>query len=236
GWNQYPEWTAGGGIYQASGTMTLEECVAAGNIVRGGTLSNRGGGICAAGTLATVNCLIITNYAHGGSTSGINVADNTGDGIYVAGTVSLANCTVANNPTQGIARVSGYASVSNSIVWGNGDDLVGFATNELGVLTTVGYCDIEDGDNNGTNGCISLDPLFANPAAGDYHLKSSTGRWTPGGWVTDGSSSPCIDAGDKSSPYANEPQPNGGHLNLGAYGNTAQASKTTEQGTLLILR
>ena len=39
--------------------------------------------------------------------------------------------------------------------------------------------------------------------------------------------SPCIDAGDPNSPYLLEPEPNGGRINMGAYGNTTQASKST---------
>jgi len=35
-----------------------------------------------------------------------------------------------------------------------------------------------------------------------------------------------IDAGDPASAYDNEPAPNGKRVNLGAYGNTPQASKT----------
>ncbi|MBD3320723.1 MAG: hypothetical protein GF350_06485 [Chitinivibrionales bacterium] len=37
-------------------------------------------------------------------------------------------------------------------------------------------------------------------------------------------SSPCIDAGDPSFSYANEPAPNGGRINLGAFGNTGYAA------------
>ena len=39
-------------------------------------------------------------------------------------------------------------------------------------------------------------------------------------------SSPCIDAGDWSSDYSREPAPNFGRINIGAYGNTAQASRS----------
>jgi len=38
--------------------------------------------------------------------------------------------------------------------------------------------------------------------------------------------SPCIDAGDPNSPIGYEPFPNGGIINMGAYGGTAQASKS----------
>ena len=38
--------------------------------------------------------------------------------------------------------------------------------------------------------------------------------------------SPCIDAGDPMSPIGREPFPNGGRINMGAYGGTAEASKS----------
>ena len=78
-------------------------------------------------------------------------------------------------------------------------------------------------------GNIDVDPLFSDPAAGGYHLKSKAGRWDPGtqGWVKDRATSPCIDAGDPSSDVADEPQPNGQRINMGAYGGTEQASKSS---------
>ena len=36
----------------------------------------------------------------------------------------------------------------------------------------------------------------------------------------------CIDAGEQSSNYTNEPLFNGGRVNMGAYGNTIYASKS----------
>ena len=78
---------------------------------------------------------------------------------------------------------------------------------------------------------ITGDPLFADATSGDYHLKSTAGRWNGGTWVTDAVTSPCIDAGDPASTYTNEPAPNGGCINLGCYGNTMEASKSTGGGT-----
>ena len=37
---------------------------------------------------------------------------------------------------------------------------------------------------------------------------------------------PCFDAEDTNSTWVNEPMPNGGRVNLGAYGNTGEALKT----------
>ncbi|MHC4676921.1 MAG: hypothetical protein ACYTBZ_30935, partial [Planctomycetota bacterium] len=63
---------------------------------------------------------------------------------------------------------------------------------------------------------------------GDYHLKSQAGRWDrdDGRWTKDDVTSPCIDAGDMSSHIDHEPFPNGGRINMGAYGGTAEASKS----------
>ena len=71
-------------------------------------------------------------------------------------------------------------------------------------------------------------PHFPDLGEGDFHLKSETGRWDPeaGVWVKDDVTSPCIDAGDPEADFENEPEPNGRRVNMGAYGNTAEASKS----------
>src|SRR4029078_5376115 len=40
-------------------------------------------------------------------------------------------------------------------------------------------------------------------------------------------SSPTVDVGDPADPFSNEPVPNGGRIDQGAYGNTAFAPLTT---------
>jgi hypothetical protein len=44
--------------------------------------------------------------------------------------------------------------------------------------------------------------------------------------MRDAVTSPCIDVGDPATPAGDEPQPNGGRINMGAYGGTAEASKS----------
>jgi predicted outer membrane repeat protein len=94
-------------------------------------------------------------------------------------------------------------------------------------------------------GNINTDPCFADPGHwdpngtpdnprddfwvnGDYHLKSQAARWDPSSasWEKDDVTSPCIDAGDPMSPIGLEPFPNGGRINMGAYGGTAEAGKS----------
>ena len=49
-------------------------------------------------------------------------------------------------------------------------------------------------------------------------------------------SSPLVDAGDPASDYSKEPLPNGGRVNLGAYGNTAEAAMTKNNGLILMVK
>jgi len=72
----------------------------------------------------------------------------------------------------------------------------------------------------------SVEPLFADAEHGDYHLLSERGRYWPmhGLWVLDEVTSPCVDGGDPGIEPLGEPMPNGGLLNMGAYGGTPQAS------------
>ncbi len=80
---------------------------------------------------------------------------------------------------------------------------------------------IEDSENP-----ICKTDLGANEVWQIYHLKSKNGRWNGTEWINDNYSSPCIDAGDPASDYANEPLPNGNVINIGAFGNTTKASKS----------
>ncbi|MHC4425357.1 MAG: LamG domain-containing protein [Planctomycetota bacterium] len=74
-------------------------------------------------------------------------------------------------------------------------------------------------------------PLFVDPANDDYHLLSERGRYWPEYdlWVLDKVTSPCIDGGDPHANYSNEPVPDGGRINMGAYGGTRYASMSEMQ-------
>ena len=55
-----------------------------------------------------------------------------------------------------------------------------------------------------------------------------------GRWIVDNVDSPCLHLGDPASDYALEPYPNGSRINLGAYGNTEQASKRVAASMMLL--
>jgi hypothetical protein len=130
--------------------------------------------------------------------------------------VASYNDVVDNNDSNWVNYPVAYGGVSAR---GSHGTPLDFAMN-----MSVDPCFVEIGhwDPNGTPGNLDDDVWIA----GDYHLKSSAGRWDPvvENWVTDDVTSPCIDAGDPEMPVGDEPEPNGGRINMGAYGGTSEAS------------
>jgi len=94
---------------------------------------------------------------------------------------------------------------------------------------------------------LDIDPRFVDPdgadgilggagaADDDFHLQSTAGSYHGGAWSADGDHSICIDAGDPDTAFASEPAGNGSRVNLGAYGGTAQASKSTGDRIISVL-
>lgn len=68
-------------------------------------------------------------------------------------------------------------------------------------------------------------PLFVAPARGDFHLQSNYGHWTKKfGYAPDLGHSPALAKGDPASPTNHAPPRAGDRVELGAYGDSAQAS------------
>jgi len=138
------------------------------------------------------------------------------NGIVVNNIIAFNQCVVANSYDGG--GIYGQCQNSYNCFWQNlPNDLAG------GALAGAG----DFGGN----------PRFAEDgyrvsyyrwSYGDYHLKSQAGRWEPNSlqWVNDSVTSYCIDMGDPCTPIGIEPNPNGARINMGAYGGTAQASKS----------
>ncbi len=129
---------------------------------------------------------------------------------------TISNLTIVENQYDvGVYNLA-QPDISNSILWGN------LYNNLFGIQAR--YSCIEGADHD--QGNFSLDPLFADPDNGDYHLLSEHGRFSTQHyeWVLDEITSPCIDTGDPDMDPLNEPIPNGGRINVGAYGGTPYAS------------
>jgi hypothetical protein len=220
---QRSEPSFGAGIYIASGGNSyILNTVIADNVMDTTHLQHNGygGGICNYGSLIARNSLIVRNKSY------LYYSDS----IYSGGssvTTVLHNCTVVDGCGTGIRYGGGVISLTNCIVSGHTNDLIDFPTNQLGAVSNLYYSFIGNGDNAGTNGCITGDPLFVDNTY--YHLQSVRGNYTNGyfsggGWGVSESNCPCIDAGNPDSDFSLEPSPNGHKINMGAYGNTPKAS------------
>jgi len=221
GWNGHG-W--GAGIYVASGELYARNLVVCDNVTSNNNYQNAmGGGIYfAAGSHFLENCLVFSNNCVGTD------PERLGDGMYVDGAVTFVNSTVVDNGARnpgvgyGIYVGSGSLRMTNCIVWNHDDDLYNAGTN-------LSYSVIEDGDNNGTNHCNSVNPEFADRTY--YHLKSKVGYYQGGyfdggTWTTNEISSPCIDAGWPGGSFEREPSPHGNRVNIGGYANSPTASKS----------
>lgn len=194
----------GGGIYIDGVSPFI-----ANNTIKGNHANELGGGIMVRAalpdTLIANNIISENSAADGGGicnyfTSHVMVnnviTDNSavdGGGIYLYGEVVadntsiISNNTIANNAASSGNGGGIYLSfdavptITNTILWGNGDDIY---IEEVAAGINVLYSDIEDADFVGINGNISTDPLFINPATGNYALQ-------PG--------SPAIDTGMDTS-------------------------------------
>jgi predicted outer membrane repeat protein len=219
----------GGGMENAACVPSITKCIFIGNSAsdKGGGMHNQSG----RGPFVT-NCIFIGNLA------------DYGAGIWYSysGYRILANCTfLVNSAAGGNAlgcgppghRYRSNVKLTNCILWDGGDEI--WSNNSSTI--TVSYSDVKGGQTAVYDPCdgliwgegnIDAEPLFADPNNCDYHLKSQAGRWDSpmADWVKDDVTSPCIDAGDMGSPIGDEPFPNGGRINMGAYGGTAEASKS----------
>ena len=219
------------GIYIFSGSPVITGCDITQNLSHGIYIH---GSSCLP---QIINCTISNNqlsglYSNYGKPiiSGSTINNNNEYGIFClsdASSVVLTNCTIAKNTYYGVrlhpnsynsstitnCTIFGNQSfygvignsndrVTNSILWDNGTEIDG---------CTATYCCTED-DHSGL-GNFKADPCFVDTDSNDFRL--------------DGNSI-CIDAGEPWADYSQEPSPNGGRINLGRYGNTSQATVTTD--------
>ncbi|HUW20359.1 MAG TPA: choice-of-anchor Q domain-containing protein [Sedimentisphaerales bacterium] len=153
--------------------------------------------------------------------------------LFSSSSPTITNVTVADNNNGALAEEGAQPDISNCIFWNN--------TEEDLFQCQARYSCIQRGGEGLGN--ISSDPLFVNPANGDYHLKSEGWRWAGSGWTWDEVTTRCIDAGNPGLDLGDEPMtiprdPNNDYginlrINMGAYGGTSQASMPPHGWALL---
>jgi len=174
------------------------------------------------------HCVVENNIFRGfGTDAGTAIGSTNSYDLLIKNNVFYDNHIAFTLPYH-LEGEAGTITIKNNIFMNND---VGVQSNVTGATFILSHNDFY---NNGVNydgitagaGDIYVDPLFANAANVDFHLKSQYGRWNGTDWVNDNETSPCIDAGDPNSSYSNETYPHGQRINIGAYGNTSEASKS----------
>ncbi|MCP4260916.1 MAG: hypothetical protein GY774_25910 [Planctomycetes bacterium] len=237
----------GGGVHSTGNTIIVD-CIFSRNSVTNG----RGGGMHISGNMRLINCIFSNNsagdygggvYTKSGYRQWITNCIFTGNSAaWFGGGIScnhcrptLTNCTFADNWAQeGRALNCGSASQSepsdiqliNCILRNGGNEIF----NRDNSIIDITFSNVQTNSRSPCpgEGNIDINPHFADPGNGDYHLKSQGGRWDTKtqSWVQDDITSSCIDAGDPNSSIGTEPFPNGGYANMGAYGAGDKASKS----------
>ncbi|MFW6134287.1 MAG: carboxypeptidase regulatory-like domain-containing protein [Elusimicrobiota bacterium] len=115
--------------------------------------------------------------------------------------------TIAGNGSDGVHNIENHILyLKNNIITNNTGYGINGGENTSSVYNNYfGNVSADYNNISAGTGDISVNPLFVDPANGDFHLKPN---------------SPCIDAGDPS-----ETDPDGTRINMGAYGGTAEAAK-----------
>lgn len=206
--------TAGStGIRAAGGSAKIAGCCIVDNLGAGIELADEA-------KVSIVDCVVAGNLG-----AGIAMPAGRTARRYLYSSADIVNCTIVQNGQQAI--MDGRPTVANSILYYNatGEDAAQISSD----LATVTYSDVQGGFAG--EGNIDAEPLFADPANGDYHLKSQAGRWEPAtqAWITDDVTSPCIDTGDPNSDWTAELWPHGKRINMGAYGGTGEASMSLSE-------
>jgi len=170
----------GGGIHCGGSSMSLE------NVTITGNSANKGGGIYCSSSSPSLENVTITG----------NSANYDGGGIICySSSPSIVNTIVSdNNGNYGIYVYSGNPTITYSNFWNNEYGNFYGVNDSIGVNVTTNA----NGDSCDVYCNIQFDPLFVDPANGDYHL------------IED---SPCVDAGDPSSTL----DPDGTVADMGAF-------------------
>ena len=155
------------------------------NVTITGNSAIRGGGIYCNSSYPNLENVTITN----------NIASDDGGGIYSNSNFNIENSIISNNSgNYGIYFQSNNPTISYSDIWDNETGNFHNCGQWTGILITTNA----NGDSCDAYFNILLEPCFEDTANGNYRLTEN---------------SPCIDAGNPTSPF----DPDGTISDMGAY-------------------
>lgn len=243
------------GIFSSQCAVLIEECVLQGNNYGIKFSSNSQGTLCRSRVVNNSNMAVDYSSSSGFVLNNV-IANNNRRGVDCTynSDVDVINNTIVNNGFAAIScSPTDVMNICNNIISSHEFAIMSIGQNSINYLNISHnncynndhnywyewgiFCIPEDPDciSEGESrafvpipgvGEMYINPMFANN--NDYHLVSEHGRWDSISrqWVEDDVTSPCIDAGSLSTPIGPEPFPNGGIINMGAYGGTPKASKS----------
>jgi len=173
-----------GGAFVAitPGNIILDGCLITGN-----TAAQNGGGIrvYAANNPIIKGCTIANNVAVAGVGGGISIYNST---------PGIVNTIIEGNEGNGGIYFNDFTPASLTycdVVNNSPQNLMGYVPTGIGVLCGMNA----NGDSCDVFANIFEDPLFENPSAGNYQITWSNFP------IWDETRSPCIDAGNPTSPF-----------------------------------
>jgi parallel beta-helix repeat protein len=211
---------SGNGIYISNSSPLIK-----GNSITGNTSSY---GLYITGSTSSPR--IVNNVIANNSDAGIyctsssrpkiinnTISDNMNNGIYIssASPDSIFNNIISLNSSYGIyesGSTSDPGKVWYNLFYANTSGLYYDEGTTEYITVSLLNSSVMECKNN-----ITGDPLFVDKINGNYHERVG---------------SPAIDAGDPTFDYGNEPPPNGSRINIGAYGNTTEATITSAPPSL----
>jgi predicted outer membrane repeat protein len=156
-------------VFHEGGGLDVDRCVFIGN------RSTRGGAISFGGwRLTLTNSLFVANKSVIGSALYVDVpASNDSlvmnctfvDNVASSGAAAVASISRGDNPTRFL----------NCIFWGNRTTAGAMSEwEQLDRYARAAFCAIQNHSSRNGFGHTGADPMFRNPAAGDYHLQAAS--------------------------------------------------------------
>ena len=193
--NTMPHLARGGGIWNATGSPTVSDCIIEYNavLIRGGGMYNRDSNPTLTNCTFTVNqtlagrgaamynessstTLTSCRFSNNWATDGGGIYNEASDPIVTNCTFTLNQAGFEDGDGGGMYNQDSSPTIINCILWNNGQNEI---FDDADSVTTARYSDIEQGWPG--TGNIDTDPMFIDPKNGDYRLSSG---------------SPAIDAGN----------------------------------------